>query len=513
KVVDHLVRYHGINDYMYVSSFEGNSDKYNAYQKIFNNFGIEIDKNMILYGECNEDIAAIRLREYIKLGNRIPKAIICECDTMAIGIIRELKANGYSIPNDVIVTGFGGTRFSHANNPSLTTVAMPYYEAGEKAIDIIPEVMALPRDEVKNYIINNKLVISESCGCFEKGDSDDNNLISFLYQRIDDITDFSVRLIRMSEKLNSAVTIKQIYKLLEEFVEDIYADKFYLCIADKFDSCIEQDGLMVSKNIKRPGYPEKMTIKIRRENNEYLEGFTFETKDIIPALLEENDDGQTFYFAPIHYQEVSFGYICLSVDDHVGSISLFNSWRIQLSSAMENARIREELTSYSRELEKMYVEDMLTGLYNRRGLYNWADEIYRKACDSEKKVMVFVTDLDELKPINDLYGHIEGDNALIQVGRALDKAAVNGEICSRFGGDEFEVIGYDYTEELAQKFVQSFEKNLEEYNKNSQKPYRVSSSWGYVVKAIDSSVRFDEFIMLADKNMYAQKEYKKIARA
>lgn len=515
NILDHLINVHGIKDYMYVSSFEGENadDRFIEFKKIITNFGIEIDDNMIIYGEYNEDKAALQIRKHINSGDRIPEAIICANDSMAIGVIKELKAHGYSVPSDVVVTGFDGIRFAHANNPSLTTAAMPYYELGEMAVNIIPEVLSLENSQVKKYIAKNKLVVSESCGCFEKDSSDDNNLISYLYQKLDRSSEFSIRLIRMSETLNSATTINEIYKMSKEFIEDIYVDRFYLCIAENFKSCIKNDGLMVSKKLQRPGYPEEMTMPICREYKKYLDGSTFNTADIIPALLQEQDYGQIFYFTPIHYQDITFGYICMSVDSYIGSSSLFNSWRMNLSAALENARIREELTAYSNELEKMYIEDSLTGLYNRRGLYNWASEIYTKAYDSQKRVMVFAADLDGLKPINDVFGHKEGDNALVQVAKALHKAAVNGEICSRFGGDEFEVIGYDYTEEAAEEFAVNFSNYLEEYNVNSQKPYKVSASWGYVVKLVDDNTMFDEFIMSADQNMYNQKALKKTNRA
>jgi len=123
--------------------------------------------------------------------------------------------------------------------------------------------------------------------------------------------------------------------------------------------------------------------------------------------------------------------------------------------------------------------------------------------------MIFVADLDDLKPINDKFGHKQGDNAIIQVARGLQKASTNGEICARFGGDEFEVVAYDYTNEKAAAFEERFHKALEEYNERSGMPYKVSASCGYYVSRVSEDDDFDSLIFAADKEMYKNKSEKK----
>ena len=227
-------------------------------------------------------------------------------------------------------------------------------------------------------------------------------------------------------------------------------------------------------------------------------------------MHEETEKSRIFFFAPVHFQDINFGYICLCCDDYVGSDALFNIWIMNLSVAIENSRIREELNEKSEKLEKLYVEDSLTGIYNRRGLYGWAAEIFSKSVDSGKEVMIFVADLDKLKPINDKYGHRQGDNALIQVANALKKASSSGEICSRFGGDEFGVVAYDYSEKKAKEFTENFCSILDEYNRTSGLPYKVSASCGYYVTAVTEKDDFDSLVYAADKEMYKNKSKKSV---
>lgn len=510
-IIAHFINIHNFKDFLFMGAYENEQDngKLLEYKKAVNDFGLVLDEEKILYGNYDEVTAGLRINEYIESGKKLPQAIICANDSMAVGVINELRVHGIFVPEDVSVTGFDGIRVANANKPALTTIALPIYESGEMAVNIVKDVISRPSSAVMNYDIKNKFVVSESCGCYEKDNADDNNLISYLYQRLDRQTFYSKRLIRMSETLTSASNLSQAFELLKEYVNDIEAESFYICIPDKFESCIVRDNLNVSNEFRHTGYPEEMNLRICRERGEYKPPSRFKTALMIPAFFEKSDRSKVFFFTPIHFQDRSFGYICVGCGKFHGASSLFNTWRMNLSTAIENARIREELESYSEELEKLYVQDPLTGLYNRHGLYNWVAEIFSKAIDSGRKVMTFVIDLDCLKNINDCFGHCEGDNALYQVGVALTKAAKNGEICARFGGDEFEVVGYDYTVEKAEEFAKAFEDALKEYNAVSGKSYKVDASWGYCVDNIKMKDDFDSLVLVADREMYKRKSAKK----
>ena len=62
--------------------------------------------------------------------------------------------------------------------------------------------------------------------------------------------------------------------------------------------------------------------------------------------------------------------------------------------------------------------------------------------------------MDDLKYVNDHYGHNEGDYSLCTISEAMSRASSNGEICLRTGGDEFVVLAADYSEEKAKLFVE-----------------------------------------------------------
>ena len=106
--------------------------------------------------------------------------------------------------------------------------------------------------------------------------------------------------------------------------------------------------------------------------------------------------------------------------------------REQLMNSLQEANAR--LTSYA-------MTDMLTGLPNRRAVYEELERLLDRAARSGGSVLVGVIDLDGFKMINDTYGHQAGDEFLQAVGRRLTESLRASDVVGRVGGDEFLLVG------------------------------------------------------------------------
>ncbi|MGZ3568836.1 MAG: diguanylate cyclase, partial [Thermodesulfobacteriota bacterium] len=84
--------------------------------------------------------------------------------------------------------------------------------------------------------------------------------------------------------------------------------------------------------------------------------------------------------------------------------------------------------------------DELTDLYNRRRFFVLAEQYLKLAIRSKKRLLLFYLDMDDLKSINDRFGHNDGDQALIALGSILKKTFRESDIIARIGGDEFVVL-------------------------------------------------------------------------
>lgn len=148
----------------------------------------------------------------------------------------------------------------------------------------------------------------------------------------------------------------------------------------------------------------------------------------------------------------------------------FETWSEQVlghsiawhDTELESAtQLREVLIDYLEKikLEQMAWQDGLTGLANRMQFERKLDNAIEVSKSTATIVAVFMLDLDNLKPVNDTWGHSAGDELLIQVGERLKKHVRGRDVVARFGGDEFAVILYHFTvlsevEDVASRIVE-----------------------------------------------------------
>jgi diguanylate cyclase (GGDEF)-like protein len=96
-----------------------------------------------------------------------------------------------------------------------------------------------------------------------------------------------------------------------------------------------------------------------------------------------------------------------------------------------------------RQLEKLATEDELTGLKNRRYVWEFARQIIENAKAENKQVTLLMFDIDNFKHYNDVYGHIAGDEILRQAAILMRRCCRPHDVVGRIGGDEFAVIFWD----------------------------------------------------------------------
>ena len=153
--------------------------------------------------------------------------------------------------------------------------------------------------------------------------------------------------------------------------------------------------------------------------------------------------------------------------------------------------------------------DELTNVSNRRG-FKALSQNSLNFCQREQfdAALCFI-DLNEFKPINDKFGHAEGDKALKEFAQTLEATFRGTDIVARFGGDEFVVLMSDTNRDKATEFMGRFQSNIETVNQNNPKGYRLKYSWGLVDIPHDSDHDIDAILKQADALMYQNKKRKR----
>lgn len=161
-----------------------------------------------------------------------------------------------------------------------------------------------------------------------------------------------------------------------------------------------------------------------------------------------------------------------------------------------------DLLMYQEMLVKNANTDALTGLANRRYVFEFVDQL------DERHIAIFGIDLDNFKNINDIYGHQEGDKALVLTARVLQEN-MSESFIARNGGDEFMVIMLgEHTAEEIEKTRKMIETKLDEAFSDSGNLREITASVGaaYTDKGREY---FDRLVAEADARMYEEKGAKK----
>ena len=176
---------------------------------------------------------------------------------------------------------------------------------------------------------------------------------------------------------------------------------------------------------------------------------------------------------------------------------------------LENALRRAALgalrqSMMDREIRNLAVTDELTGLYNRRGFIAAATHQLKLAHRQSEDALLLFCDVDNLKHINDSFGHPEGDVALRRAAGALRETFRDSDICARLGGDEFAVLAVDVSSPSRQAIVPRIEEALAKVNAKESR-YLLSFSIGVARFEPQAASSLGELMLRADQEMYADK--------
>jgi diguanylate cyclase (GGDEF)-like protein len=148
--------------------------------------------------------------------------------------------------------------------------------------------------------------------------------------------------------------------------------------------------------------------------------------------------------------------------------------------------------------------DELTGLYNRRRFFVLTEQCLKVAIRAKKRSLLLYIDMDDLKLINDHFGHNDGDQALIDLASILKNTFRESDIIARIGGDEFVVL-LESTDENDEMLITRLDENIRDYNAKASQHYKLSVSVGAAQFDPEYPISIDELLSKADALMYAQK--------
>lgn len=251
----------------------------------------------------------------------------------------------------------------------------------------------------------------------------------------------------------------------------------------------------------------------------------------VPAMQQKTEFGAIYMdqtekssyrvLLPLFSDETIYGVLLCDMTDalHDNGELLVNqmSAAVKMLKLLEaNEKIQQQLEDNlatlkdsNIKLDTLSKSDVLTGIYNRRGFYDATQKMIDECSAKQQAVLAVYVDMNNLKIINDRYGHEEGDHSLKLIGTFLKEMVAEQGVAGRIGGDEYAfALAYDGNDG-GSAVMESLYHKFEVYNESSDKDYNITVSAGACVMQPGQQITLKEALQQADERLYLVKQKRK----
>ena len=449
KLLNHVIRDHGVTDTFFIAGIKGNeySDaRIAVYKQVLAENNLVFDESMLDYGDFwDGPTNRVMDRLFAERGDHMPGAIFCANDSMAVCVCKRLIERGIRVPEDVIVTGFDGSKLASYARPRLSGCVANVDGLVDGMIILLNQIFDGKEPE-KVYKNLYKLQLSESCGCtgFDEDDfrevAEENYRMSLdvighehvLFNEIllrinnaqGDINSFYGTISKMLH-VNSCLAMRPSFILsttgqIDVGVDD-YLDERLMIVASKgFNSVAENAAIRNKYNAK-----EKRVI--------------FKTSDMMPSKERWVQSDKLCVVDGVNVGKISCGYLLSWTDNLVHDAHMqnrvLNLTNMLLHIAVSDLRAR--FVKLNKSKDSMI--NALTELPNLLGLTRWFDEYSSNPSNEDKTIAFTVFEIPRYDYLLDNYGVEEVDRCICFVAEALKIANAGDVYIAHTREDQFVV--------------------------------------------------------------------------
>lgn len=535
--IEHLIQEHHKQHFGYVSGPKNNIDaveRQRIFEQIMEKNGISPEQYRIVGGDFSYSSSKVvedLLDEYPEID-----ALICANDMMCYGAYQVLAARNMRVGRDIAVLGFDDAPYSSQIKPGLTTVKADPALLGYKAVGLCEKVLA---GEQHNLMVDTSFIIRESCGCTEPVYTEPHQDILSIQANLDSLNHTLVAISRNIlnyEEENSKIyfmilnslckmniqsvhfytfTEKIEHKRGQEWVrpEDVRLRAYYRESAARIPDIVYQP---------MPIYYYPVTMEDIKEIEPEEQHIPFD--EIFSNKYVQSEQATVKVVTLLYAGEIQYGFLIWDVKEeyfgYIGQLSY------QISSALKTnkllhkknqmaAALEESLQQVQEKnaiLEEISKVDELTQIYNRRGFLDSMKRNVILKANANRNAIAIYADMNNLKLVNDQFGHEEGDYSLRLIGQILRDAIHSmegiGEV-GRIGGDEFCAYLISDLADGEAVLRKRIDEITEAMNQESDKAYYVSMSVGMKSFTCSNEVDISYELEQADAQLYQYKQKKR----
>ncbi len=515
EIIGHLKNDHGCTKIGFFSANKIQSqeaeERFQSFKKALKKHNLEFHEEWVLNGAFTRSSAMAELEsKYHKKEDIEYEAMICANDLMGMAVIDYFSELGIKIPSEMKVFGFDNTSHSILCVPTLSTVDQAIEDQGYAAAEFGLRLLKEEGVEFPKYVNTNlKAVYRRSCGCED-----------FLEQKKRDV-------------FNAALSHYEEVRRIGNLFDVIKGTSSLSDFAESFKSIVDSSGFskLIVFVLKEPvtvmrednfTLPDEARILLRVDTKTNNADY-FEESDYInikeSLFIRENMEVNPgcYIFQPVMMGTVQYGYLfCKAERTDFGMNSILlkvitsvivqaYGYTMTMNQKHLLETINKELKEQNHDLSISSKTDELTQLLNRRGFMEYGQKLIFFSDDVNANGIVFFADLDNLKLINDKYGHKNGDKAIIAAAEVLRKTFRKMDIIGRLSGDEFGIIASGMNIAFLDKLREKIDNNCVEISERNNFMFKLSISIG-AVSFNPQYKDLNELLMMADHDLYEQKK-------
>ena len=508
---NHLIKNHNVKKVKFIAGPRTNEDsniRIKAVRDALEENGCSLADEDIVYADWERNpVNEFIVNNFEKGKEPLPDAFICANDPMAMFAVVALESLGYHIPEDVLVSGFDYLQEGRTFYPSLASVDQCYEHQGEKCAELLEKL--INGEKVGNAEIPCEAAPGESSGDYNFRNEDE-------MRKMMGRVVFSKRFWNEGIKgrgllLEWCILTSENYSQVPDRIkEHLYntngAEKsdFHVLINPQYTQLeyLENPRKAVSYDEQ---FAEELDVITTKTNNVPGNIRTFKKKDIIPGYTGEGEN-KVYILTPIRIESRDIGYLAMGLVPDYITESKYTEFANYLNRALEKYQLNIKLAVLNDKLSELMQKDALTNVKNRRAYEKKIETMDNdiKAGDTTP-ISIVMCDINNLKPINDGYGHDAGDIYIKNCCRLICETFKHSPIF-RTGGDEFVVIiGRNDYEVRNDRLVEMREKMEELAESDYPATTKVSVATGIAEFDYDTDTCVEDVVKRADSYMYINK--------
>ena len=508
RMVEHLITVHNIKRPYLMSGVQNNPvavQRENEYFRVLEENGIPAEKDVYMgYGDFWTEPTLNTMNAFldkVAAGEvQMPDAVVCVNDTTAVTVSDSLREHGYSVPEDVLVTGFDGIDPDNIIIPSITTCEHDYENYAKKAMDAALDLS----DGKKVEAVQNtqmRLKLAETCGCSKVDHLKYQTNSRKIYRQFVESDFEASHWAKIPLKCVNPPTLSNVRKVLSKYLSNSSA----VSLNENF---MEMDSEI---KVANPLSVKQMIICGKDEKGNELMPIYYQIENVID-IMDQYLHSPMQIITIINFNQTVFGFAVFELHDFEEDPAMITKFVFNFGNALTILNTQLKNTSLLNQIDDITLTDAYTGLPTLKGIDRVFEERLRDIDVNHSNVALTVYSVDNWNEILKKFGLEEAEYVLDLVADTLRDVYPKRSIIGKITDMEFSVSTdfEDYLDmdslldECEAKFYERINRAVEE-NKESGHYYDLPITHGRVTTKIEENTKLIDLVMMATNEMLAER--------